>query len=89
MFSSMAELGTAYALFCTLPVTVAIAERFLITEVDRLWDREHLDGLALLSIECQASKQLDLNDLVVKCTNTKCLKNNFEYYEYIGHYASL
>lgn len=83
VLSSMPELGTACILFCTLPVTVASAERsFSKLKLIKSYLRssiaqERLDSLALISIENEAARQLDLNELVDKFAGAKARKKQF------------
>lgn len=83
MLSSMPELGTACVLFCTLPVTVASAERsfsklkLIKTYLRSTISQERLDGLALISIENEAARQLNMNVLVDKFAATKARKRKF------------
>ena len=39
--------------------------------------QDRLDSLALISIENEAARQLDLDELVNKCANIKARKNEF------------
>ena len=70
MMSSIPELATACVLFVTLPVTVASAERsfsnlkILKTYLRSTISQDRLDGLALLSIENECAKQLNIDDLI-------------------------
>ena len=83
VLSSMPELGTACILFCTLPVTVSSAARIfsklkLITSYLRSSiAQDHLDSLALISIENEAARQLDLEELVDKFAKIKARKKDF------------
>ena len=83
VLSSMPELGTACILFCTLPVTVSSAERsFSKLKLIKSYLRssiaqDRLDSLALISIENEAARQLDLDELVNKCANNKARKKDF------------
>ena len=75
--SSVPELATACVLFATLPVTVACAERsfsklkLIKTYLRSSISQERLDGLALLAIENEGAKQLNVDDLLDKFANTK------------------
>ena len=83
VLSSMPELGTACILFCTLPVTVSSAERsFSKLKLIKSYLRssiaqDRLDSLALISIENEAARQLDLDELVNKFANNKARKKEF------------
>ena len=83
VLSSMPELGTACILFCTLPVTVSSAERsFSKLKLIKSYLRssiaqDRLDSLALISIENEAARQLDLDELVNKFANNKARKKDF------------
>ena len=83
VLSSMPELGTALILFCTLPVTVASAERsFSKLKLIKSYLRssiaqERLDSLALISIENEAARELDLNELVDRFSNAKARRKQF------------
>ena len=71
--SSVPELATA----CVLFVTVASAERsfsklkLIKTYLRSSISQERLDGLALLAIENEGAKQLNIDDLLDKFANTK------------------
>lgn len=83
VLSSMPELGAACILFCTLPVTVSSAERsFSKLKLIKSYLRssiaqDRLDSLALISIENEAARQLDLHELVDKFANSKARKKEF------------
>ena len=83
VLSSMPELGTACILFCTLPVTVSSAERsFSKLKLIKSYLRssiaqDRLDSLALISIENEAARQLDFDELVNKFANNKARKKDF------------
>jgi len=71
----MPQLGTACILFCTLSVTVASAERsFSKLKLIKLYlcssiAQERMNSLALIGIENEAARQLDLNEPVDKFAN--------------------
>ena len=77
IMSSVPELATACVLFATIPVTVASAERsfskmkLIKTYLRSSISQERLDGLALLAIENEGAKQLNIDDLLDKFANTK------------------
>jgi len=83
VLSSMPELGAACILFCTLPVTVSSAERsFSKLKLIKSYLRssiaqDRLDSLALISIENEAARQLDLDELVDKFADAKARKKEF------------
>ena len=83
VLSSMPELGTACILFCSLPVTVSIAERsFSKLKLMKSYLRssiaqDRLDSLALINIENEAARQLGLDELVDKFANIKARKKEF------------
>ena len=83
VLSSMPELGAACILFCTLPVTVSSAERsFSKLKLIKSYLRssialDRFDSLALISIENEAARQLDLHELVDKFANSKTRKKEF------------
>ena len=62
----------ACVLFATIPVTVASAERsfsklkLIKTYLRSSISQERLDGLALLAIENEGAKQLNIDDLLDK-----------------------
>ena len=76
----MPELGAACILFCTLPVTVSSAERsFSKLKLIKSYLRssiaqDRLDSLALISIQNEAARQLDLDELVDKFADAKARK---------------
>ena len=76
----MPELRTACVLFCTLPVTVSSTERsFFKLKLIKLYLRssiaqERLDSLAMVSIENDEARKLDLDELVDKFAYTKSRK---------------
>ena len=68
MLSSLPDLGAACVLFCTLPVTVAEAERSF-SKLKFLGRQSHrsfhnVDCLAIISIDNEAARALDLVELV-------------------------
>jgi len=73
-------------LFCTLPVTVPSAERsFSKLKLIKSYLRssiaqDRLDSLALISIENEAARQLDLDELVNKFANNKARKKTSEFW---------
>jgi hypothetical protein len=75
--SSIPELATACVLFATLPVTVASAERsfsklkIIKTYLRSTISQDRLDGLALLAIENECAKQLNIDDLIDTFANSK------------------
>jgi len=75
--SSVPELATVCELFATIPVTVASAERsfsklkLIKTYLRSSISQERLDGLALLAVENEGAKQLNIDDLLDKFANTK------------------
>jgi len=77
------QSASAYLLFLTLPVTVATAERSfsklkLIKNYLRstmLQDR--LSGLAILSIENEKAKKMDVDELVNIFAEKKCRRKKF------------
>jgi len=77
IMSSVPELATACALFATIPVTVASAERsfsklkLIKTYLRSSISQERLDGLAFLAIENEDAKQLNIDDLLDKFANAK------------------
>jgi len=79
----MPELGTACILFCTLPVTVATAERsFSKLKLIKSYLRssiaqDRLDSLALISIENDAARKLNLDELVDRFAQSKARKKEF------------
>jgi hypothetical protein len=81
--TSLPDVCTAYLLFLTLPVTVATAERSfsklkLIKNYLRstmLQDR--LSGLAILSIENEKAKKMDVDELVNIFAEKKCRRKKF------------
>ena len=80
----MSELGTALILFCTLPLTVASAERsFSKLKLIKSYNlrssiaQDRLDSLALISIENEAARELDLNELVDRFSNAKARRKQF------------
>ena len=83
MLSSLPELGAACVLFCTLPVTVACAERsfsklkLIKTYLRSTIAQQRLDGLALISIENEAARALDLSELVDQFSATKARRRKF------------
>ena len=70
IISSMPELATACALFLVLPVTVSSAERsfsklkIIKTYLRSTISQARLDGLALLSIEAEESKKIDIDEVI-------------------------
>ena len=68
--SSIPELATACILFATLPVTVASAEgsfsklKIIKTYLRYTISQERLDGLALLAIENECAKQVNIDELI-------------------------
>ena len=81
--TSLPDVCTAYLLFLTLPVTVATAERSfsklkLIKNYLRstmLQDR--LSGLAILSIENENAKKMDVDELVNIFAEKKCRRKKY------------
>jgi hypothetical protein len=79
----MPELGTACILFCTLPVTVATAKRsFSKLKLIKSYLRssiaqDRLDSLALISIENDAARKLNLDELVDRFAQSKARKKEF------------
>ena len=76
--SSVPELTTACELFATMPATVASAERsFSKLKLIKTYhlrssiSQKRLDGLALLAIDNEGAKQLNIDDLLDKFANTK------------------
>jgi len=75
--SSVPELATVCELFATIPVAVASAEcsfsklKLIKTYLKSSISQERLDGLALLAIENEGAKQLNIDDLLDKFVNTK------------------
>mgnify|MGYP003476590067 FL=1 len=84
--TSLPDVCTAYLLFLTLPVTVATAERSfsklkLIKNYLRstmLQDR--LSGLAILSIENENAKKMDVDELVNIFAEKKCRRKKYRKY---------
>ena len=70
-------------LFCTLPVTVAEAERsfsklkLIKTYLRSTIAQERLDSLAIISIENEAARALDLAELVDQFAAAKARKRKF------------
>ena len=83
MLSSLPEPGAACVLFCTLPVTVAEAERsfsklkLIKTYLRSTIAQERLDSLAIISIENEAARALDLAELVDQFAAAKARKRKF------------
>jgi hypothetical protein len=81
IMSSVLELAAACALFVTLPVTLAFAERSfsklkIIKSYMRCSISQYiLDGLSLLAIEIDASKRLDIDNLRDKFLQANGLKD--------------
>jgi len=77
MAASVPELTTVCALFLTLPVTVASAERsFSQLKLIKAYLRstmaqDRLDGLSMLAIERDAAQKLDIDSIIDKFANTK------------------
>jgi len=75
--SSVPELATACVLFATILVTVASAERsfsklkLMKSYIRSSISQERLDGLALLAVENEGAKQLNIDDLLDNFANTK------------------
>ena len=75
--SSIPDLATACVLFATLPVTVASAERsfsklkIIKTYLRSTISQDRLDGLALLAIENECAKQMNIDDLIDRFANSK------------------
>ena len=75
--SSVPELATACVLFVTLPVTVASAElsfsklKIIKTYLRSTISQDRLDGLALLAIENECAKQLNMDELIDTFANNK------------------
>ena len=71
------------AVFLTLPVTVASAERsfsklkLIKTYLRSTLAQERLDGLSLLAIEPDAAQKLDTNIIIDKFANTKARSTKF------------
>jgi len=67
---SMPELVTACVLFMTLPLTVATAERsfsklkIIKTYLRSTMSQERLDGLAIISIEHECTKDTDFDQVI-------------------------
>ena len=82
--SSIPELATACVLFATLPVTVATAERsfsklkIIKTYLRSTFSQDRLDGLALLAIENECAKQVNIDELIDKFANTKARMAKFK-----------
>jgi len=77
ILSSVPDLTTACALFTVLPVTVSSAERFFAKlKILKMYlksaiSQESLDGLALLAIENETTKQLNTDNLLDSFANNK------------------
>lgn len=84
MAASVPELATVCALFLTLPVTVASAERsfsklkLIKTYLRSTISQDRLDGLSLLAIESDAAKKLDTDSLIDKFANSKARAAKFK-----------
>jgi len=71
MAASVPELTTVCALFLTLPVTVASAERsfsklkLIKTYLRSTVAQDRLDGLSLLAIERDAAQKLDNDSIII------------------------
>ena len=83
MTASVPELTTVCALFLTLPVTVASAERsfsklkLIKTYLRSTMAQERLDGLPLLAIERDADQKLDIDTIINKFANIKGRSTRF------------
>ena len=83
MTASVPELTTVCALFLTLPVTVASAERsfsklkLIKTYLRSTMAQERLDGLSLLAIERDAAQKLDIDTIINKFANIKGRSTRF------------
>ena len=85
IWCSVVNAGTWNGVYsvCTLPITVSSAERsFSKLKLIKSYLRssiaqDRLDSLALISIENEAARQLDLDELVDKFANIKARKKEF------------
>ena len=79
--ASLPDVCIAYLLFLTLPVTVAIAERsfskFLKNYLRSNMLQNRLSGLAILSIENEKAKKMDVDELVNIFAEKKCRRKKF------------
>ena len=82
--SPILELATACILFATLPVTVASAEgsfsklKIIKTYLRYTISQDRLDGLALLAIENECAKQVNIDELIEKFANAKARLAKFK-----------
>ena len=85
VLSSIPELGTAGTciLFCSLLFTLASAERsfsklkLIKTYLHSSIAQDRLDSLVLISIENEAARQLDVDELMDKVANSKARRKEF------------
>ncbi|KAM4026863.1 zinc finger MYM-type protein 1-like [Anomaloglossus baeobatrachus] len=81
--STLPDVCTAFLLFLTLPVTVASAERafsklsLIKNYLRSSMSQQRLSGLALLSIENDRARKLDISDIVDKFAESKARRRNF------------
>ena len=81
--STYSEVCTAFILFMTIPVSVATAERsfsklkLIKTYLRSTMGQERLTGLAMLSIESERAKKLDLEQIVDEFAERKARKVPF------------
>ena len=95
VLSSMPKLGTAGTciLFCSLLVTLDSAERsfsklkLIKTYLHSSIAQDRLDSLALISIENEAARQLDVDELVDKFANSKARRKEFWLTVMSAHHA--
>ncbi|KAI4827736.1 hypothetical protein KUCAC02_031108, partial [Chaenocephalus aceratus] len=82
--STFSEVCTAFILFLTLPVTVATAERssfklkLIKNYLRSTMGQERLSGLALLSIESDRAKKLDIQRILDEFAERKARRVPFE-----------
>ncbi|KAI4816568.1 hypothetical protein KUCAC02_008891 [Chaenocephalus aceratus] len=82
--STFSEVWTAFILFLTLPVTVATAERsfsklkLIKNYLRSTMGQERLSGPALLSIESDRAKKLDIQRIVDEFAERKARRVPFE-----------
>ncbi|XP_044133947.1 zinc finger MYM-type protein 1-like [Bufo gargarizans] len=81
--STLPDVCTALILFLTLPVTVASAERsfsklsLIKNYLRNSMSQQRLSGLALLSIENERARKLDIPAIVDKFAESKARRRNF------------
>ncbi|XP_075696700.1 zinc finger MYM-type protein 1-like [Rhinoderma darwinii] len=82
--TSFPEVCTAYILFLTLPVTVASAERsfsklkLIKNYLRSTMGQERLSGLAMLSIENERARMIDLNKIIDEFAERKARRRSFK-----------